>query len=44
MNIKKIREMPSKELCKIVNLNGSNINDSSVSPIKAMMIQKPYED
>ena len=44
MNIKKIREMPSKELCKIVNPNTMNINESSVSPIKAMMIGKPQDD
>lgn len=38
MNIKRIREMPSKELCKIVNPNTSYVCDSSISPIKAMMI------
>ncbi|CDW74262.1 UNKNOWN [Stylonychia lemnae] len=44
MNIKKIREMPSKEIFKVANTSSSNIIDTSVSPIKAMMIAKPPDD
>jgi hypothetical protein len=44
MNIKKIREMPSKEACKVINTSHTNIIDTSISPIKAMMISKPHED
>jgi len=44
MNIKKIREMPSKEAYKVANSSHANIIDTSISPIKAMMISKPPED
>lgn len=42
MNINTIREMTSKEICKINNPN--RVNSNSISPIKAMMIQKPIDD
>eukprot|EP00347_Sterkiella_histriomuscorum_P016203 403354091 len=45
MNIRRIREMPSKELCKINNPSPfNNACETSISPIKAMMISKPPTD
>lgn len=39
MNINKIKEMPSKEVCRISTTMRSN----NMSPISAMMITKPPE-
>lgn len=44
MSAKRIKEMPSKEFIKIQNLNNAQLKDSSISPIKAMMICKPPDD
>ncbi len=43
MNVRRIREMPAKEVFKVMNPNDdiNLLNDSSVSPLKAMMISKP---
>lgn len=46
MNVRRIREMPRKEVFKITNPNEDAMlfSDSSVSPLKAMMITKPADD